>query len=175
MKIRILSLFFVAAVFLACNSAQAAEDLTISQGLSLLDEKVNKLTAQSEDLQFRYQQLQKTIEKLQTDLGELRKAIAASGGDSPSELKRLEDRIAAVDAARQKDRQAIIDQLAKELSGSPSGKIPAKSDGKEHVVQKGENLTAIAHQYGVSVADLKKANNLTSNDIKVGQKLAIPN
>ena len=174
MKIRILSLFFITALLFARNSARAADDQILSQSVGVLDEKVSKLMAQSEDLQFRYQQLQKTIEKLQTDLVELRKAVAASGGDSPSELKRLEDRIAAVDAARQKDRQAIIDQLAKELSGSPTGKNPTKSDGKEHVVQKGENLTAIAHQYGVSVADLKKANNLTGNDIKVGQKLALP-
>ena len=174
MKIRILSLFFIAAVFLARNSAQAADDMTISQGLSLLDEKVNKLTAQSEDLQFRYQQLQKTIEKLQTDLVELRKAVASTGGDAPADLKKLEDRIAAVDAARQKDRQAIIEQLAKELSGGTSGKTPVKSDSKEHVVQKGENLTTIARQYGISVADLKKANSLTGNEIKVGQKLVLP-
>ena len=174
MKIRILSLFFVAAVFLARNSAQAADDMTISQGLSLLEEKVNKLTAQSEDLQFRYQQLQKTIEKLQTDLVELRKAVASAGGDAPADLKRLEDRIAAVDAARQKDRQAIIEQLAKELSGGTPGKTPVKSDGKEHVVQKGDNLTTIARQYGISVADLKKANSLTGNEIKVGQKLVLP-
>ena len=174
MKIRILSLFFIAAVFFTRNPTCPAEDQTLSQSVGLLDEKVSKLMAQSEDLQFRYQQLQKTIEKLQTDLVELRKAVVSAGGDSPAELKRLEDRIAAVDAARQKDRQAIIDQLAKELSGSPTGKTPTKSDGKEHVVQKGENLTAIAHQYGVSVADLKKANSLTGNDIKVGQKLTLP-
>ena len=175
MKIRILSLFFVVAVLFARNSALAAEDQTLSQSLGVLDEKVSKLTAQSEDLLFQYQQLQKTIEKLQTDLVELRKAVAAAGGDSPSELKRLEDRIAAVDAARQKDRQAIIEQLAKELAGGNPGKSTVKSDGKEHVVQKGEYLTTIARKYGVSVADLKKANNLTSDDLKVGQKLVLPN
>ena len=174
MKIRIFSLFFAAAVLFARYSTCTAEDQTVSQSVGVLDEKVSKLMAQSEDLQFRYQQLQKTIDKLQTDLVELRKAVAASGGDSPTDLKRLEDRIAAVDAARQKDRQAIIDQLAKELAGGSSGKTPVKTDGKEHIVQKGENLTAIAHQYGVSVADLKKANNLTGTDIKVGQKLILP-
>ena len=152
----------------------AAEDPT----LGVLDEKVSKLAAQAEDLQFRYQQLQKAIDKFQTDLIELRKAIAAGGGAAPEELKKLEDRIAAVDAARQKDRQAIIEQLAKELSGTGAGKSPGKStpatDTGEHVVAKSETLSSIAKTYGITVVDLKKANSLTGNDIKVGQKLVIP-
>ena len=118
------------------------------------------------------------IDKFQTDLIELRKAIAAGGGAAPEELKKLEDRIAAVDAARQKDRQAIIEQLAKELSGTGAGKSPGKStpatDTGEHVVAKGETLSSIAKTYGITVVDLKKANSLTGNDIKVGQKLVIP-
>ena len=142
------------------------------QAIGLLDEKVSKLTAQAEDLQFRYQQLQKTLEKIQADLTQLRQAVATAGGTSPAELKMLEDRIAAVDAARQKDRQAIIDQLAKELSGA--GKSPVTGDGKEHIVAKGETLSSIAKTYGITVADLKKANNLTGTDIKIGQKLTLP-
>jgi len=171
MKTRFIAAFFAAAVLFIRISGVAADD----QSLGILEEKVSKISAQVEDLQFRYQQLQKTTDKIQTDLVELRKAAGADGGVSPAELKALEDRIAAVDAARQKDRQTIIDQLAKELAGINPGKAVMKSDGKEHVVQKGEYLTSIAHKYGVSVADLKKANSLTSDDLKVGQKLAIPN
>lgn len=162
----------VAGLVLARVPGSVAEDAT----LGVLDEKVSKLTAQAEDLQFRYQQLQKTIEKIQADLVELRRAAATGGGVSPAELKAVEDRIAAVDAARQKDRQAIIEQLARELSGGGSGKAPpvVTGDGKEHVVQKGETLSSISKAYGVSVGDLRKANSLTGNDIKIGQKLVIP-
>ena len=176
MNIRFVAIIFVAAILFARTTAIAADDQTISQTLGVLDEKVSKIAAQAEDLQFRYQQLQKTIEKLQTDLVELRKSVATAGGVSPAELKTLEDRIAGVDAARQKDRQAIIEQLAKELSGAGSGKTapPATGDGKEHVVQKGETLSSIAKTYGVTVGDLRKVNSLTGNDIKIGQKLAIP-
>ena len=175
MKIRIFAALIIAALVATRTGARAADEPSVSQSLGVLEEKVSKLTALTEDLQFRYQQLEKTNEKLQADLVELRKAIATAGGASPAELKALEDRIAAVDAARQKDRQAIIEQLAVELAGGNHGKTPVKSDGKEHVVQKGESLTIIARKYGVSVADLKKANNLTSDDLKVGQKLALPN
>jgi LysM repeat protein len=86
-------------------------------------------------------------------------------------------RVRALDAAREKDKQVILDTLAKELA-SISGAKPVSptsaGGGKEHVVQKGENLSAIAKATGVTVAELKKANNLTSDEIKVGQKLVIP-
>ena len=89
----------------------------------------------------------------------------------------------ALDAARETDKKVILDQLAKELatmSGShggggrranPSG---GPANGNEYVVQKGDTLTSIAKNNGVTVADLKKANNLTSDSLKVGQKLVIP-
>jgi len=141
--------------------------------IGVLDEKVSRLTAQMEDFQFRQQQMQKDIEGIRTELQEVRRA---AGGASQNDLKGLEDRIQAVDAARQADKKAIIDQLAKELSSLGSGKAPSKPapDTKEHVVQKGETLSAIAKTYGVSVADLKKANSLAGDDIKVGQKLTVP-
>jgi LysM repeat protein len=168
---------FIAFVTAICAGltllSSASGQQNVSQSLGVLDEKVSRLSAQYEDLQFRQQQIQKDLDKLQTEVQELRRSAA---GVSPADLKALDDRIQAVDAARQKDKQAIIDQLAKELAGlgtaKPTGK-PA-SDTKEHVVQKGENLTAIAKTYGVTVAELKKANNLTGDEIRVGQKLAIP-
>ena len=43
-----------------------------------------------------------------------------------------------------------------------------------YVVQKGDILGRIANKFGVKVADLKKANGLTSDKIVVGQKLVIP-
>lgn len=141
--------------------------------IGVLDEKVSRLSAQVEDLQFQQQRTQKDLESIRAELQELRRA---AGGFASSDLKALEDRIAAVDAARQADRKAIVDQLAKELSGLSSGKPAGKpaADAKEHAVAKGDTLSAIAKLYGVTVADLKKANNLSGDDLKVGQKLTIP-
>lgn len=46
---------------------------------------------------------------------------------------------------------------------------------KYHTVRKGENLSKIAAKYrGVSVADIKKVNNISGTKIKAGQKLKIP-
>ena len=43
-----------------------------------------------------------------------------------------------------------------------------------YVVKKGDSLWKIATSYGISVDELKKANNLTSNNLDIGQLLFIP-
>lgn len=42
-----------------------------------------------------------------------------------------------------------------------------------HKVKKGQTLGSIARRYGVTVAQLKKWNNLKSNNVRIGQNLAI--
>lgn len=43
----------------------------------------------------------------------------------------------------------------------------------EYVVQKGDNLYAIARKYGTTVEELKRLNNLSNNDLQIGQVLKI--
>ena len=43
----------------------------------------------------------------------------------------------------------------------------------DHVVRRGDTLIGIAQQYGVSVANIKDWNNLTSNTIRIGQRLKV--
>jgi LysM repeat protein len=44
----------------------------------------------------------------------------------------------------------------------------------QHVVRKGDTLSALALRYGVSVRDLKRLNGLSSDLIRVGQVLQVP-
>lgn len=44
---------------------------------------------------------------------------------------------------------------------------------KEYTVQKGDTLYGISKQFGISIDDIKKLNNLTSNTLKAGQVLQI--
>jgi LysM repeat protein len=44
----------------------------------------------------------------------------------------------------------------------------------DHVVQKGQSLYSISKKYGVSVAEIKSINQLTSEQISINQKLWIP-
>jgi len=161
---------FAAFLLLAAGSALAQD----TAALGVLEEKISRLRAELEDLQFRQQKMEKTLQTIQADLKELRRNTSTVTAE---DLKALEAKIAAVDAARQKDNKALVEELARQLASISSTKPPKPapaSDTKEHTVQKGETLSGIARSYGVSIAALKKANNLTSDTLSVGQKLIIP-
>ncbi|WP_084418893.1 LysM peptidoglycan-binding domain-containing protein [Photobacterium sp. J15] len=57
----------------------------------------------------------------------------------------------------------------------PQGTLFAsRKNGIKHKVTSGQSLSIIAAKYGTSVSNLKHANNLRSNTLKVGQVLVIP-
>lgn len=62
---------------------------------------------------------------------------------------------------------------ASSVGGSPP---PLGSETGEvtYTVKSGDNLTTIAKQFGTTVRALRSANNLVTDNIKVGQKLKIP-
>ena len=170
-------LAILVAVCVGGSHSVPAEDQTIGQQVSILEERLSKLRADVDALQVNEQQIQQDIKQLQAQLGEARQSGPSA---SVNDLQALEARVKALDAAREADKKAIIDQLAKELaamSGS-RGAAPTQSSGtvasNEYTVQKGDTLTSIAKNRGVSVAELRKANSLTSDSLKVGQKLVIP-
>lgn len=62
---------------------------------------------------------------------------------------------------------------SKPATSKPAAAKPAGPT--KHKVRSGENLSKIAKRYGVSVADIQKANNLgNSTNIRAGQTLTIP-
>jgi LysM repeat protein len=66
---------------------------------------------------------------------------------------------------------------AKSASAPTASATPAANDGsagKVYVVKSGDNLLKIAKTTGVSVNQLRAANNLRTDQIRVGQKLKIP-
>lgn len=59
----------------------------------------------------------------------------------------------------------------------PKGQIiedNVSTNFETYTVVLGDTLYGIANKYGVSVADIKEINNLTSNTLSIGQKLVIP-
>lgn len=59
-------------------------------------------------------------------------------------------------------------------SAQPGGASPAADKGKTYKVKSGDNLTKIAKAHGTTVKALRAANNLSTDQIKVGQALKIP-
>lgn len=59
-----------------------------------------------------------------------------------------------------------------ERTTTPEPRTPAKG---VHIVKAGDNLTKIANQHGVTIADLVKANGLKlEDDLKINQELKVP-
>ncbi|TNE72688.1 LysM peptidoglycan-binding domain-containing protein [bacterium] len=48
-----------------------------------------------------------------------------------------------------------------------------KASAEYHIVKKGESLFSISKKYSISVADIKRINDLKSNSLAIGQKLVI--
>ncbi|MFT6206297.1 MAG: N-acetylmuramoyl-L-alanine amidase [Colwellia sp.] len=56
----------------------------------------------------------------------------------------------------------------------PMGSYYASIETRQHKITRGESLSVLAQRYSVSVQELKMANSLTSNTVRIGQTLTIP-
>jgi N-acetylmuramoyl-L-alanine amidase len=80
-------------------------------------------------------------------------------------------------AYRQKLAQSIFAGLKQHFTESPpDGSLWAKlkQDNRTHRVRSGESLSLLAQRYNVQLSQLKKANNLTTDLVRIGQVLTIP-
>ena len=97
-------------------------------------------------------------------------------------LGQVEKQIQAVDAARLKDREEIVDKLSTKItqvmSSSAGSSSPSRARGGagyEHTVDTGQTLSEIARAYGVTMQAIIRENDLQNPDsLRVGQKLFIP-
>jgi len=67
----------------------------------------------------------------------------------------------------------LFEQVPETVSSQPTQTNKVAARGSTHTVAAGETLYRIATNYGVSVSDLRVWNNLTGNEISVGQELWI--
>ena len=67
----------------------------------------------------------------------------------------------------------INKNIPNETSKDKSTDAPAIIEGNKYIVQQGDTLYNISKRFGLTVDELKQLNNLTDNNIKVGQKLII--
>ncbi len=62
----------------------------------------------------------------------------------------------------------------KKVTGATASKKPAGDTAGGYEVKPGDSLEKIAKKHGVKIADLKEANKLANDKIRVGQKLVMP-
>lgn len=148
------------------------------EDLLLLQDRLTRTEGRLETLEMEYQRLMQDLHGLSASRGE----AGAQQRGVQAQMDSLEQRLAALDAARERDRQAIVDQLSGRIaevmragSRPPAGGNPGSGMGYEHSVQPGETLSAIAAAYKVSVKSIIDSNNLKDPDhLRQGQQLFIP-
>lgn len=146
--------------------------------------------ADMERLREDVQRIQEKLKGIEMEQENLARDIGTMKG-APREdlvmrnrLDTVERQLQSVASAREADRKQIVNQVASIVgsSGSSSGRSSSSGrggggssqTGYEHVVESGQTLSAIAMAYKVSVTSIKRANNLKSSTVRVGQKLFIP-
>ena len=88
---------------------------------------------------------------------------------NPQEERRLK-----TGAHQQKLAQAILRGLRRYLKDHIQNGMLLAGNGSRHVIRRGETLSTIANYYQISIGEIRRANALKSDVIRVGQVLVIP-
>lgn len=84
--------------------------------------------------------------------------------DNPTDLSRIQNNY-------RKYVDAVVDAV---ITTKQGGVVDAKPQEGTYVVKSGDSLWSIAAKYSTTVNELKSLNNLTSNNLSIGQVLKIP-
>lgn len=87
--------------------------------------------------------------------------FADSSGDDVNQLKN--------------NWEPLAEAVVKAITEYAGGKYVAPVGSNYYTVQKGDSLWSIAKKFGITVDELKEANNLSGNLLNIGQNLFIPN
>ena len=137
---------------------------------SLQDENASYQTAVAE-LRRKQNELQQDNQKLHEELRQIRELVKKDAAARDAQLRKLSEQLEKLANMPVPTAPAVIPTPA------PQPLEPVGNETEEfevYIVEKGATLGAIARVYGVSVADIKRANKLKSDFLRIGQKLLIP-
>ena len=112
-------------------------------------------------LERKLAELQETNQKLLNEIAVVKRQASADADAREAQMKTILSK---------------IDKLAATPPPTVTVPTPVSTEAEYDIyeVQKGATLSVIAKAYEVTVQDIKKANNLKSDMLQVGQKLKIP-
>lgn len=150
------------------------------------DEQVNRISTSVNSMNETYSRLEGRVNELQRQTA----AVVQQNQRLEQEIANLKKAFAAEQQARQTSIDKMAEQVAKETASAinssrkaqaeaaaaaaPKGGPVGKGSFYEYTVQAGATLTTIAKAYSVQVSEIKEANSLKNDNIRVGQKLYIP-
>ena len=160
------------------NSMVRDNDSRISEltfQLKQLNESNNKSVKVINSLIQKNAKLTRDVANLEKNITVLKKALDMEINNRQKDNAQLLKEVAKQTAAAINAKNAALQRTQRQNSSSRTGNMPpTKGSFYLYTVQPGATLGAIAKAYKVSVADIKKANKLKSDFIRVGQKLYIP-
>ena len=187
MRLSVISLFAAAALaapFVFAQSVQAAgtnsQPASVSSGsrrdiVSYVEELAGNTAAQLRAVQDENAELETRVIELERRIA----ALQETNQKLLNEVAAVKRQSAADADAREAQMKAILSKIDK-LATTPApvvtvpAPVSAADDYDIYEVQKGATLSVIAKAYNVTVQDIRKANNLKSDTLQIGQKLKIP-
>lgn len=127
------------------------------------------------------------LESNQNALAERVRRLEGGGGEVATlkaEVDALRSDIARLRAEMRNQRAEIVNDIvgriqaeerkrARQAPPAPQPQPPAEARGT-YTVQPGDTLSLIAQAFGTTVGRLKEINNLRGDNLRVGQKLSVP-
>jgi LysM repeat protein len=131
------------------------------------EERVHRVQGQVESVEMENARLVQEMQQLREEVRSFN-----------SQISQLNSSMQSLEAKQAREMQELIRRveglLKKSVASRPASSQKSRGSGREHVVESGHTLSAIASAYGTTVNAIKRANNLKSDSIYVGQKLFIP-
>jgi hypothetical protein len=168
-----IALILCMAASVGCTTLQsqqrAQQDARMTMTIRELTARVHQLEAQVDATTAARDDIYRRMDDMQA-------SIDAQGRRYSDRIVDLEARIQNETAQREAMRTEVVDTLTKQVTQIVKTHVPSTpaQSGYEHTVRRGETLSAIAQAYGTTVSAIKKANNLSSDRIRIDQKLFIP-
>lgn len=144
----------------------------ISTSVNSMNETYSRLEGRVNELQRQTAAVVQQNQKLEQEIANLKKVLAAEQQARQASIDKMAEQVAketasAINSARKTQAEAAA-------AAAPKGGPVGQGNFYEYTVQAGATLNTIAKAYSVQVSEIREANSLKNDNIRVGQKLYIP-
>lgn len=129
---------------------------TLTQQVRSLQDENARINANMQNLQRQVEAAMRSSEQAAREVAELRRAISQDAEKRDKQLAKFAQKL--TDAA----------SMPQERNDSPV------ADYEEYIVQPGATLIKISKVYGIPVEAIRKANNMKSDMLRIGDRIRIP-
>jgi LysM repeat protein len=137
-----------------------------------LDAELKRINAEKSELEARNREMEAQIQAVREQLASIQEEAAAA---RENEAMRAQMKGGSKKKAKAKPKPEAVAAAPAPEAAAPAPAPAPEAGGAPtvHVVQAGETVFRIARQYGVSVQQIRKWNNLKNDVIEVGQQLVV--